>query len=150
MANMKEFFTSIKEGEDPDVEIDTIGSPVGKLAYSAVAFFDRRLGHEIPTPIYEKADFDTNIEYPFETRTVLSYTAFAFDFFYEFFNFAVDMPSDTYLNSCDRSIQDWAYYVDQCKHIYEDFQTRPRVAGSDVRKLWIKFVAHNLFAWWVG
>ena len=96
---MKEYFTKIDEDEDPDVAINNIGSTAGKLAYSAISFFDKRLGHEIPTP--EKSDFDTNIEYPFESRTFWSYVIFAYDFFYEFFNFSLNMPSDTYLNSCD-------------------------------------------------
>ena len=101
-ARIKEFFTTIDEGEDPAVEMDSIGSTVGKLAYSAVALFDKRLKHEVPDP--EPADFDTDIAYPFETRTFLNYMAFAYDFFYEFLNFAMDMPNDTYLNACDQSI----------------------------------------------
>ena len=69
MAKMHEFFTTIDPSEDPNVEINNIGSVPGKLAYSTVAFFDRRLGHDVPVPTYEKADFDTDISYPFVARS---------------------------------------------------------------------------------
>ena len=81
MSKMHEFFTTIDENEDPKVEIENIGSVPGKLAYSTVAFFDRRLGHDVPIdPIYEKADFDTDISYPFVARDFGSYVRFAYDF----------------------------------------------------------------------
>ena len=102
MANIKEFFSSIDKGEDPDVEVNNIGSLPGKVAYSTVAFIEKRLKHEVP--VVEPADFDTDIKYPFERRTFENYMTFAWDFFFEFFNFALDMDNDTYLNSCDQSI----------------------------------------------
>ena len=120
MSKMHEFFTTIDENEDPNVEIENIGSLPGKLAYSTVAFFDRRLGHDIPTPTYERSDYDTDISYPFVARSFGDYLRFAYDFMAAFLNFAFDMPHDTFTNSCDRSVQDWADNVHECTEIYED------------------------------
>ena len=105
-ARIKEYFTTIDQGEDPAVAMDSIGSTAGKLAYTAVALFDKRLKHEVPEPDPdpERSDFDTDIAPPFETRTVLNYIGFAYDFFYEFLNFAMDMPNDTLLNACEQSL----------------------------------------------
>ena len=114
---------TIDEDEDPELGVNNIETVGGKLAYQAIHHISKRLGHEvvIDVPQPERSDFDTDIKYPMNaSRDFLSYMSFAYNFMYEFLNFALNMDIHTYVNACDQSIQDWAYYVDQCRQIYSD------------------------------
>ena len=99
---------TIDEDEDPEEGLDNIESTAGKIAYTAIHHISKRLGHEedvIDVPQPEQSDFDTNIKYPIDgARNFLNYMSFAYDFIYEFLNFALDMDINTYVNACDQSI----------------------------------------------